>query len=213
MTFAGQLLAGVLLAAGAATAWAAPALPAPQEFYFEKDTAATPVSVVPAEGDADALVAQLIRQRERGRKTVEATVQLADVAIGQGRTELGEKLYREALAEAPAASANGRAVRWNYGWSLLRRGDADAALAQWQAAAGGLRGNPSWVPPTYALALWRLGEKAEAVKWYAAAVRTEPSLWSDASQHARLLPAWREDERTTLAQVQAEWAASPPAWP
>lgn len=213
MTFAGQLLAGVLLATGAATVWAAPAVPAPQEFYFENDSAAVPVSVVAPEGDPDAMVAQLIRQRERGRKPLEASVQLADVAIGQGRAELGEKLYQDALAESPAASTNGRIVRWNYGWSLLRRGQVEPALVQWQAAANALRGNPTWQPPTFAMALWRLGDKAEAVKWYAAAVRTEPSLWSDSSQHARLLPTWREDERATLAEVQAAWAANPPAWP
>lgn len=211
MSFTRKFLAGVLLASSVATAWAAPSLPAPQEFYFDADPAAERVSV--AEGEGDALVNQLMRQRERGRKALEATVQLAGVAIAQGRPELGQQLYAEAMQAATATSPAGRMVRWNHAWDLFRQGQAEAALEQWQAAAGALRGNPSWVPPTYALALWQLGQKDEAVKWYAAAVRTEPAQWSTADRYAALLPSWRESERATLAQVQQAWAANPPAWP
>jgi len=211
MSFARKFLAGMLLASGPAAAWAAPALPAPQEFYFDADAAAAPVQVVQGEGDE--LVSQLLRQRERGRKSLEATVQLAGVAIGQGRAELGQQLYAEALQAAPAASPSGRMVRWNHGWDLYRQGQADAALVQWQEAASGLRGNPSWVPPTYALALWQIGQKDDAVKWYAAAVRTEPARWGTSANYAALLPTWRDSERETLAQVQQAWAANPPKWP
>ncbi|MBD8697265.1 tetratricopeptide repeat protein [Stenotrophomonas sp. CFBP 13718] len=211
MSFARKFLAGMLLASGPAAAWAAPALPAPQEFYFDADVAAAPVQVVQGEGDE--LVSQLLRQRERGRKSLEATVQLAGVAIGQGRAELGQQLYAEALQAAPAASPSGRMVRWNHGWDLYRQGQADAALTQWHEAASGLRGNPSWVPPTYALALWQIGQKDDAVKWYAAAVRTEPARWSTSANYAALLPTWRDSERETLAQVQKAWAANPPKWP
>ncbi len=168
--------------------WAAPALPAPQEFYFDSDAAAAPITVVQGEGED--LVAQLLKHRERGRKGLEATAQLASVAIAQGRAELGDKLYREALAEAPVQSALGRSVRWNYGWDLLRQGQALAALEQWRA-----------------------GQQQEAVKWYAAAVRTEPGQWRDSSHYAQLLPQWRDDERATLAEVQQAWLAAPPAWP
>jgi len=88
-----------------------------------------------------------------------------------------------------------------------------SALAQWHSAQQGLRGNASWVPPTYALALWTLGRKDEAVKWYAAAVRTEPQRWSTSTAYAQLLPTWRDSERASLAEVQQAWAAQPPAWP
>lgn len=211
MSIAGQFLVGVLLASGAAVAWAAPALPAPQEFYFDKDAAATPIVVVAGEGDD--VVAQLLKHRERGRRMVDATVQLASVAIAQGRAELGQQLYGEALKEAAVQSGAGRAVRWNYAWDLLRQGRTEAALEQWQAAAGATRSNPAWIPPTYALALWRLGQKQDAVQWYAAAVRTEPTQWSSSEHYAQLLPQWREDERATLVEVQQAWAAAPPAWP
>ncbi len=167
MSVAGKILGSMLLVSGTAPVWAAPAVPAPQEFYFDSDAAAVPMVVVQSDGDE--LVAQLLKQRERGRRTVEATVQLASVAIAQGRTELGEQLYREALKDAPVQGSLGRGVRWNYGWDLLRQGQAEAALEQWQAAAGGSLSKPGWLPPTYALALWRAGQKQEAVQWYAAA--------------------------------------------
>lgn len=212
MAVARQMLAGVLLAMGASVFnVSAQTLPAVQEFYFDKDVAAAPVVVVPA--DSADLVDQLMKQRERGRKMHEATVQLAGVAIAQGRPELGRTLYEEAAASAVATSVPGRSARWNYGWDLFRLGEVDAALAQWTATQTGLRGNPSWVPQTYALALWTLGRKDEAVRWYAAAVRTEPQLWSSGQGYEQLLPSWRDSERSTLASVQQAWAANPPAWP
>ncbi len=58
MSVPGKILASVLLASGVATAWAAPAVPAPQEFYFDNDLAATPMVAVQGEGDE--LVAQLV---------------------------------------------------------------------------------------------------------------------------------------------------------
>ncbi|MCC7633216.1 tetratricopeptide repeat protein [Stenotrophomonas rhizophila] len=216
MAVARHKRAGVMLAAGLAMALtafgaAAQSLPALQEFYFDKDAAAAPMVLI--QGSDSGLVDQLMKQRERGRKALEATVQLAGVAMAQGRPELGRTLYQEALATAPATTVPGRTVRWNYGWDLFRLGQAEAALAQWNAAVGGMRGNPSWAPPTYALALWTLGRKDEAVRWYAAAVRTEPGLWNDSSRHAQLLPGWRDSERATLVAVQQAWAAQPPAWP
>lgn len=75
MSVAGKILGSMLLVSGTAPVWAAPAVPAPQEFYFDSDAAAVPMVVVQSDGDE--LVAQLLKQRERGRRTVEATVQLA----------------------------------------------------------------------------------------------------------------------------------------
>lgn len=208
---AGVMLAAGLTAALAAFGVAAQSLPAVQEFYFDQDAAAVPAVVVPA--DSSDLVDQLMKQRERGRKALDATVQLAGVALAQGRPELGRSLYAEAVGSTTATTVAGRTVRWNYGWDLFRLGEVEAALTQWNAAQGGVRGNAAWVPATYALALWTLGRKDEAVRWYAAAVRTEPQQWSSSANYATLLPSWRDSERKTLAEVQQAWAAQPPAWP
>ncbi|MGH8080655.1 MAG: tetratricopeptide repeat protein, partial [Lysobacter sp.] len=50
-------------------------------------------------------------------------------------------------------------------------------------------------------------------QWYAAAVRSEPDQWRDASRYAQLLPEWRASDRAALAEVQKAWAANPPNWP
>lgn len=207
-----RMVAGALLLAGLFVANVqAQSLPKINEFYFDDDVAAKPFHAVPPE-QADA-VDQLMKLRERGRKGVEATAQLASIAYRDGRAELGGKLYDEAMGAVADTSVQARSLRWNHGWDLYRRGDAQDALNLWSKAAESTRGNPSWLPPTLALVLWKLERKDEAVAWYAAAVRTEPGQWSDTAAYAQLLPTWNDAERTQLAQVQQAWAANPPAWP
>lgn len=186
-------------------------LPKPKEFYFDEN-AEVARRIVVVEGEGEALTEQLVKARERGRKQIEATAQLAHVAMSSDRAELGRSLYAQALANTQATSALGRSVRWNYAWDLHRNGDTKAALELWAELARGF-GQPAWLPPTLALGLWQTERKAEAVQWYAAAVRTEPNLWNDPGNFARLLPDWSEEDRTRLAQVYAAWAADPPAWP
>lgn len=207
-----RMVAGALLLAGLFVANVqAQSLPKINEFYFDDDVAAKPFHAVPPE-QADA-VDQLMKLRERGRKGVEATAQLASIAYRDGRAELGGKLYDEAMGAVADTSVQARSLRWNRGWDLYRRGDAQDALNLWSKAAESTRGNPSWLPTTLALVLWKLERKDEAVAWYAAAVRTEPGQWSDTAAYAQLLPSWNDAERTQLAQVQQAWAANPPAWP
>ena len=207
-----RMVAGALLLAGLFVANVqAQSLPKINEFYFDDDVAAKPFHAVPPE-QADA-VDQLMKLRERGRKGVEATAQLASIAYRDGRAELGGKLYDEAMGAVADTSVQARSLRWNHGWDLYRRGDAQDALNLWSKAAESTRGNPSWLPPTLALVLWKLERKDEAVAWYAAAVRTEPGQWSDTAAYAQLLPTWNDAERAQLSQVQQAWAANPPAWP
>lgn len=198
----------------AAWAWGAQAqkLPSPREFYFDKDQAAAWIVVVPGEGEAQA--AALLAERDRrGRRAVEASAQLAHLAYAAGRLDLGKALYEQALGSQRPDRGIGRQITWNHAWDLYRAKDYPAALKLWAELADSALGGPAWVPPTLALALWQVGRKDEAAKWYAAAVRTEPGQWSSTADYARLLPEWTADERATLAQVQAAWAAAPPAWP
>ena len=211
MKVARGFFAGLVLLAGVWGSVAqAQTLPRIEEFYIDDDSAAAPLVVIPP--TSDNLLDQLMKQRERGRKVVESTSQLASVAIAQGRQDLGRTLYSEAIAATPATSVLGRSVRWNYAWDLYRMGETEAALREWTGVHANLRINPGWIPPTYALALWTLGRKDEAVQWYAAAVRTEPQLWSNADNYPQLLPHWREEDRATLQQVLQAWAQNPPAW-
>ena len=199
----------LLLWAGVSGSAAAQTLPKPKEFYFDADPMAVTMRAI--DSDAADVVDQLMRQRQRGRRAVEASVQLARMALREGRSELAAPLYEEALAQA--SSTQQRGVRWNQGWDLYRSGDHAGALEAWSQALQLTRLSPSWAPPTLAIGLWQSGRRDEAVAWYAAAVRTEPQDWSDAGNHVRLLPDWSDAERTVLAQVHAAWAANPPAWP
>lgn len=209
MTLYRIVLAIVLAVSGFAAQ--AQALPKPKEFYFDQD-ATTARKIVVVQGEGDALAAQLIKARERGRKQIEATAQLAHMAMSENRIDLGKSLYLQALEGTQANTTIGRSVRWNYAWDLHRNGDKEPALKLWAELAGGY-GQPAWVPPTLALALWDTDRKSEAVQWYAAAMRTEPSQWNNPANYARLLPDWRESEHKTLAEVFAAWRANPPAWP
>ena len=186
-------------------------LPKIKEFYFDPD-AGTVRKIVVVQAEGEALTAQLVSMRERGRKSVEATAQLAHVAMAGDRAELGNTLYKEAVQSSQLNSSLGRAVRWNYAWDLYRQGEATQALALWAELASGF-GEPAWAPPTLALALWSADRKGDAVKWYAAAMRTEPNLWNDPANYPKLLPDWREEDRKRLAEVYAAWTADPPAWP
>lgn len=188
-------------------------LPKPREFYFDAD-AATARAIALYPGDDPDTVQRLMRLRDRGgRDADKATAQLARIAFDSGRADTGRALYEAALAEAGNNSALRNPLLWNYGWDLYRSGDAEGALARWREAGAERFNNPSWAPPTLALALWKLDRKDEAVQWYAAAVRTEPQRWRSAANFPVLLPDWREAERAMLAEVQAAWAQNPPSWP
>ncbi|RYZ69108.1 MAG: tetratricopeptide repeat protein, partial [Lysobacteraceae bacterium] len=116
----------------------------PKEFYFKQDpSTARPIVVV--EGEGEALAAGLVKARERGRRQVEATAQLAHVAMADNRIELGKQLYEQAVSGAAANSTVGRSIRWNYAWDLYRNGDFAQAFGLWNELASGF-GEPDWVP-------------------------------------------------------------------
>ncbi|MFC6183563.1 tetratricopeptide repeat protein [Pseudoxanthomonas japonensis] len=204
----------LLLAAALASAVLsahAQSVPKPKEFYFDEDkSTARPIIVV--EGEGEPQVQALVRERERGRRHVEATAQLAHIAAAEGRAELADQLYLQAVSATEAKGTVGRAIRWNYGWDLYRAGQFEPALMQWSEIVTAY-GSPSWAPPTLALVLWRLDRKQEAVAWFGAAVRTEPGAWMDARNFASRLPDWRQEDRDMLAEVLGAWQANPPVWP
>lgn len=191
----------------------AQSLPRPAEFYFDEDGNVARAIVV-IEGSGEPVIEQLLQQVERGRRGADrAAAQLARIAMESGRIDTGKALYARALELV--SSAQGRhAIAWNHGWDLYRSGDIEGALAQWVLAfenRGTVR--PGWVPPTLALALWKLDRRTEAVAWYAAAVRTWPDRWAYEASLPSLLPEWSEADRATLAEVLAAWREAPPSWP
>lgn len=196
-----------------AGAWAQ-TLPNIEEFYFDEDSAAEPL-VDGIEGSGSDAVDELLKLRERGSRNSEsAEARLAAILMEGGRVDAGKAMYEDVLARLDDRSHQWRPVSWHYGWSLFRAGETEAALERWAGLVANSSGRkPSWAPPTLALALWKLDRREEAVRWYAAAVRTWPDRWAGTGQHAKLLPDWQESERATLAEVQAAWAKERPAWP
>jgi len=130
-----------------------------------------------------------------------------------GRSDTGMALSARPLDSASAGSQRRRALQWNQAWDLYRSGDVERALGLWVQAGNNPVVRYAWVPPTLALALWKLDRRDEAVAWYAAAVRTWPDRWTDPSALPGLLPDWSEADRATLAEVLAAWREDPPAWP
>lgn len=187
-------------------------VPKPKEFYFDEDTVTTR-PIVAIEGSDEPTLARLMQLMERDRRDADrAAAQLAHIAMSTGRVDTGHALYRRAF-DAASRGTMRHALHWNYGWDLSRSGDAEGALQQWLAAASDRLINPEWLPPTLALALWRLERRDEALAWYAAAVRTYPGRWRSPGDFSALLPDWRDDERKTLGEVHAAWLENPPAWP
>ncbi len=187
----GQRAAGL----GAATAWAAPATPAPQEFYFDNDPA-------PRRWwrcRAGAMIwspswSSCVNAAPCGRAT----------ATGLGGRCAGP--WRAGRAVVCRGDERGPGTEQQWPRALeLRLGPAapapEAALEQWLASAANARTKPSWVPPTYALALWRMGQKQEAVQVCGCGTHRADARNTTAN-YAQLLPQWREDERASLAEVQ-----------
>lgn len=206
------LLATALAAALFAGATGAQTLPKPNEFYFDADAQTTkPVIAVRETGDA--ATDRLAKILERKAHAPNEAAQLAHLAMQAGRNDLGRQLYGRALREVDGGSTFWRAINWNYAWDQFRAGAPEDAFRLWATVHNARTVNASWMPPTYALVLWTLGRKDEAVQWYAAAVRTEPDQWRTSARYAELLPEWRDSERATLAEVQQAWAAKLPKWP
>ncbi len=210
--FSGAVLAAILAAAGSASAQTASAPLVPtSEFYFDEDSRASR-PVVAIDGSGDPLVQDLLKAISRDPRAIAETAQLAHVAMAGGRPELGHELYARVLAQVDSNHGLYRPVLWNYGWDLYRSGDHAAALDRWWTLANSRNVDADWMPTTFALVLWQLDRKDEAMQWYAAAVRTEPGKWRGSDQYGALLPDWRAEDRATLAEVQQAWASDPPDW-
>jgi tetratricopeptide (TPR) repeat protein len=202
------LLAAALACAGTLQAQSLTLSP-PVEFYFDADAGTAEKIVAIERGDVLAELAQVV---ERDPRALEETAQLAHLAMAGGREDLGRTLYERVLGRLSPTRSLWRPVQWNYAWDQFRAGNGEAALRRWTELVQSRSINAGWMPPTLALALWTVGRREEAVAWYAAAVRTEPTRWTAPDLEA-LLPGWRKDERAALAEVHAAWQAAPPAWP
>lgn len=208
----GACLSACMAAVGVVSAQAVsmPLVPT-SEFYFSED-ARTSRPVVAIQGEGEALTEMLVKALARNPRAKAETAQLAHVAMAGGRPELGVELYDRLLRQIGPNDGLYRSVMWNYGWDLYRTGNHADALSRWDGLLKSRNVTADWMPVTFALALWTLDRRDEAVQWYAAAVRTEPGKWSSSDGFEALLPDWQPGERAILAQVQQVWETDPPQW-
>lgn len=128
----------------------------------------------------------------------------------QGQRTRGQRDYERALAVAGSASVEQRYVHWSQGWALYTTGDFAGALAQWRASADLHGGQPHWVPPTFAMALWSLGARDAAVAFFDVAVRDRPSSWATPEAIEATTSDWRPNERLAILSIHNQWQSMGP---
>ncbi len=85
-----------------------------------------------------------------------------------GDRAVAEARYQRAVDAAGKNKDTLRHVLWSRGWARLYSGDNEGALLDWRDAAKLHGGKPDWYPHTLALAYWRAGERAVALRWFEA---------------------------------------------
>jgi Tfp pilus assembly protein PilF len=197
-------LASLLAFATPATA-ATTVVPPPDAVYADDDPAAIAIRAQPG-GRAD-LRRRLDAAIRARPDDVLALTHRANFHYAGGHGAEGQRDYERAFAlTAPGGEAQ-RHVLWSWGWALFNAGDADQALQKWRASAvQAAPARPFWVPYTYALAHWKLGQPDMAVAWFDAAVRSNPS-WGTAEGRAARTAKWRHAEKAMLVEVAAAWEA------
>lgn len=114
--------------------------------------------------------------------------------------------FEHALTLAEHGSPSHRQVLWAYGWALYDMGDTTGALASWALCERLHGGRPGWVPYTYALAYWTLGDAETALAWYATAVRSNPA-WGSRSGLAGRTDHWQPEQQRQIQGLFAAWSA------
>lgn len=198
-------LAALCFSSALALADPAP-LPPPAASYVDEDPAAIAVVIVdPSRSDLMQRLDQLAREPKNAWK-----------AHAQRGFQYGLRGQREKLAGDFAAAAQElpndpfapRILAWQHGWALFEAGDYAGAIARWQDAERAHGGHPSWVPYTYAVALWRMGRRDEALAYYAAAARSAPDRWGSKAGLERIARKWNKAELTAANELYEAWATS-----
>lgn len=167
--------------------------PAPQ-----KPEAARPAAGVPTE----TLVAALAPTR-----TARVLLDEAHQHALEGRRDEAIRLYNLAL-RFPDNDRPIDRVQWSYGWGMFALQDYGCALARFEAARAASPDTVSWLPQTFAVVYWRLGDKERALEWYRVAVRNLATCWAAPKSVAYCTRHWRPHEQRAVLEVNAAWRAA-----
>lgn len=175
----------------------------PQETYYQDDPAAVmPREIEPTNRMA---VSQLEQVLEYDAKNINARIQNARLMLARGQRQHAVLEFEAAIRDAPADSAGLRQLHWNFGWALLRMGQAERAVQEWDTAARLHGGSPRWVPGTMALGLWVAGDQDAAITYFVVAVRSDPSGWGSTRGITQTIRDWHPDDRAAMEALHAEW--------
>ena len=202
--------AGPLIALAAALAPALPAaaqqattLPSPADRYLDKDAAAVMPEVIAATDNRGRQ--ELEQLLEYSPQHVPARVKNAFHLIARGLNRRAEQEFEYAIRVAKPASLALRHAHWAYGWGLFRMGEYRRAIEQWMQAEALHGGKPVWAPWTYAIGLWVAGDTELAVRFWTAAVRSDPERWGASRGLEREIADWPANQRLAAEGLHAEW--------
>jgi tetratricopeptide (TPR) repeat protein len=150
---------------------------------------------------------QLQRSARRGQLT---PVGLAALAFGYSIR--GDEANAGIALDAARSHAGRRTlvlrhVLWSAGWSYLNLGDYESAARAWTESAQLHGGQPFWLPYSMAVLAELDGQRELAIRWYAAAVRSQPR-WGSAEGVARSTWYWQRKESEAMDRVFHAWRAA-----
>ena len=201
---------GLAVAPAEPAAPTAPSLPSGplRGLYIGGDPAASALQAPPGQraGFRQRLEATL-RQNPRNSVALSHRAYLFALA---GDLERALRDYDAALQWAGDDRVYRRSVLWSRGWTRYNLGDTRLAMADWDQAAQMHGGRPYWVPYTFALGYWTLGEKALALQWFDAAVQANPA-WGQDAGFAQKTGHWRPAPKAVMGELFATWKQRPQA--
>lgn len=131
------------------------------------------------------VLGETTRERNRRLKGLaerrDATAIIALTQLGwhaglEGKSRRLHRYYQQALERATDDPQLDRYRHLSYAHACSRLGELDCALTHWHRAALTAPTGASWLPETWALALWQAGLHDAAIAWYQVAVRNDGLL-------------------------------------
>jgi tetratricopeptide (TPR) repeat protein len=178
-------------------------VPPPAQAYFDPDSSARmPIAVDLFDARA---IRELNRRIAREPKQLGLYTARGHAYGFAGNRAAMEKDFEQAFALAGSDRAALRHVSWSQGWAYFGLGDARAALASFTSATQLHGGAPFWVPYTYAVALWRLDRRQEALRYWDAAARSAPERWGNAKVVQRWTRRWPAGNQAEVVALFEAW--------
>ena len=202
---AGMVVATPSIAGTAEAAAAEDVAMAGTPVYRDRDPAALGLHTRP--GSRNKLRHAVERTLKKDPQNVAALSQRGYWHAEEGEDELARQDYDAAMAASADNPANRARVHWSRGWSRYGRGDIAGAIDDWHQAEVLHGGKPYWVPYTYAVAYWTLGDRDRALVWYDVAVASN-ARWGEKSDMKKLTSHWRDGEKQQLHALFAAWQGS-----